>query len=125
MIQMVKAKNFLTVLICALAVGACSDTDPAANREHPQADALPQVMDGPGDPIALTCPGGLPASFRFLGPETIELVVAEQAYTLLQQRSASGARYVGEGVELWNKGSEVMLQIGDQRYQCRTEGIGA
>ena len=121
-----KAKIVFPVLVSALAVvGACTDPGPAANSENPQADAPPLAMKGPPDPIALICPGNLPASFRLLAPETIELVVSQQTYVLLQQKSASGARYVGEGVELWNKGSEAMLQIGGQRYQCRMGGNGA
>ena len=116
------AKIAAPVLISALALTACSDNGPAAKQERPQTEGQPQIMDGPGDPITLTCPGGLSVSFRFLGPETIELLVAEQTYLLHQQRSASGARYAGEGAELWNKGSEFMLLIGEQRHRCRAEG---
>jgi membrane-bound inhibitor of C-type lysozyme len=115
------AKVAAAVLISALALAACSDNGPAATQELSQADGQPQIMDGHGDPITLTCPGGLSVSFRFLGPETIELLVAKQTFRLHQQRSASGARYVGEGAELWNKGSESMLLIGEQHYQCRAE----
>ena len=113
----------LPVLLCALLVGACSESGPAASPETAprQADHPPQVLDGPGDPIPLTCTDDLRASFRLLGPETIELVVADEKYVLLQQISASGARYAGEEVEFWSKGDESMLQVGDQRYRCSAD----
>ena len=117
----------LPLLFCVLLVTACSEAGPASSPAPvpAEADIPPQVQDGAGDPIPLTCSDDLQASFRFLGPETIELTLAEQSHVLLRERSASGARYVGDEVEFWNKGSEVMLRIGEQRYQCSTEAAGA
>jgi heat shock protein HslJ/membrane-bound inhibitor of C-type lysozyme len=60
-----------------------------------------------------------PLEFRFLGPETIEVMVGGERYIMPRQRAASGARYVGDGAEFWNKGDEALLVIGDRRYECR------
>lgn len=61
--------------------------------------------------------------FRFVGPDTIELLVGPDRYILQHQEAASGARYAGGDVEFWNHGDEAMLVIGDQQYQCvRSEG---
>ena len=77
-------------------------------------------MDGSSEPILFTCTDGLTASVRFLGPETIELTLNGEDYQLQQERSASGARYVGPEAEFWNKGQESMLRIGELRYTCAT-----
>jgi heat shock protein HslJ len=57
--------------------------------------------------------------FRFLGPETIEVTVDGERYIMPRQRAASGARYVGDGAEFWNRGDEALLVIGDRRYECK------
>lgn len=53
-----------------------------------------------------------PPSARFdSGPDSIVLVI---------QRSASGARYAGQGTEFWGKGREASLTRPDgRRHACR------
>ena len=84
----------------------------------------PELMDGASDATLLDCTGDLKASFRFVGPETIELTWNGERYLLNQARSASGARYVGAGAEFWNKGAESMLRIGESRYDCTSVAEG-
>jgi len=64
------------------------------------------------------CGDAGPVRMRFVGPETIELVVNDGALILTQERSASGAKYVGDDAVFWNKGEEAMLDVGDARYTC-------
>jgi putative lipoprotein len=59
------------------------------------------------------------ASMRFLGPNTIELRFAGQTYILQQESTASGAKYVSQGVSFWNKGDEAMIEIHGKHYTCR------
>lgn len=84
----------------------------------------PEVMDGASDATLLNCTGGLKASFRFVGPETVELEWGGERYLLNQARSASGARYVGADAEFWNKGADSMLRIGESRYECKSPAGG-
>jgi membrane-bound inhibitor of C-type lysozyme len=57
--------------------------------------------------------------FRFLGPDTIEVTTGIDRYVMQHQRAASGARYIGEGAEFWNKGDEALFTVGEQRFECK------
>ena len=88
------------------------DSDPTAVR--------PQRQDvGSDAPIVFDCAGGGAISFRFVGPETIELSAGEDKRVLTREPSASGARYSGEEFEFWNKGDEAILTIGEEQYTCQ------
>lgn len=65
-----------------------------------------------------SCAGGPDLEVRFLGPETVRLTDGAGEYTLQRQRSASGARYVDEGIEFWNKGSEALFTRGGEQHRC-------
>lgn len=56
---------------------------------------------------------------RFVGPDTVELLLAEQALMLPRVKSASGVKYSKGHVSFWNKGAEATLASGDQTWQCR------
>ena len=60
--------------------------------------------------------------FRFLGPDTMELEAGDTRFVLTHQPAASGARYVGDSAEFWNKGDEAMLTIGDRQHSCKRTG---
>ena len=71
------------------------------------------------DSRTLVCPEGLTGTLRFPDPETLELKMSDGNSQLLErQRTASGARYTGSGIDFWNKGDEVMLTIAERRYSC-------
>lgn len=68
--------------------------------------------------IAFSCTSGPDFAFRFLGPETILLSFDARDYVLQRERTASGARYTGEGISVWNKGDEAMFVAPDGDYRC-------
>lgn len=75
--------------------------------------------DRPSDTASVfTCTEGPIVTLRFLGPETIRLSVAGEDHVLQRQRSASGARYIGDGIEFWNKGQEAVLFMETKEYIC-------
>lgn len=88
------------------------DSDPTAGRPEPQ-------DIGSGTRIVFDCEVKGAISFRFVGPETIELTVGDVIRLLTQERTASGARYSGNGFDFWNKGDEALLTIGDERFTCK------
>ncbi|MDH4072337.1 MAG: MliC family protein [Gammaproteobacteria bacterium] len=68
------------------------------------------------------CGDAGPVEFRFLGPDTIEVTAGNDRFIMQHQRAASGARYLGDGAEFWNKGDEALLIVGDRRFECRRIG---
>jgi heat shock protein HslJ len=88
--------------------------DPDTTAERPE----PQDV-GSGIPIVFDCEVKGPVSFRFVGPETIELTAGDMTRVLTLERSASGARYSNNGVEFWNKGGEALLTLGGERFTCK------
>jgi heat shock protein HslJ len=70
-------------------------------------------------PIVLDCGVKGAVSFHFVGPDTIELTVGDTVRVLTRQRTASGARYSGDGLEFWNKRDEAILTIGEERFTCK------
>ena len=106
------------LLTFVLASIGCADAERASDGE-----TLPERVHGSartldGEWIPLTCSERLPVSYRLLDASALELSVAGQKHVLRQHISASGARYLGEGVEFWSKGRESLLWIGELRYQC-------
>lgn len=64
------------------------------------------------------CGDNLSVALEFVGPETIRLSLPGGVHTLQRERSASGARYVAEGIMFWNKGDQALLNVGDAEYSC-------
>lgn len=68
------------------------------------------------------------ATFFETDPATMNLVtrppMPEQAETLVQGMSGSGARYEGEGgIVFWNKGNDAMVEWpADTEFNCSTDG---
>ena len=88
------------------------DSDPTAKRPEPQ-------DIGSGEDIVFDCEGKGSISFHFVGPETIELKAGEAVRVLTRERTASGGRYSGNGLEFWNKGAEALLTIGEEQFTCK------
>ena len=59
------------------------------------------------------------AQVRFVGPDTIELLLNNESMILMLERSASGAKYVKGDVVFWNKGDEALLWVGESRHSCK------
>ena len=53
-------------------------------------------------------------------PATVLLVRRGQTFTLPQAISGSGARYVGDDIEFWNKGDDAMVEWQGQKLECST-----
>jgi membrane-bound inhibitor of C-type lysozyme len=53
-------------------------------------------------------------------PATVQLVRGNQSFTLPQAMSGSGARYVGDGIEFWNKGGDAMVEWQGTKLECST-----
>ena len=74
-------------------------------------------------PVTYTCgtsANTLTASFFETDPATVRITRGGKTQTLWQVRSASGARYEGQNVEFWSKGTEAMVTWLDAKLQCRT-----
>ena len=66
----------------------------------------------------MRCAGGPTATFHFPDPETLVLTVNGGTHRLERLRTASGARYAGEGMDFWNKGEEVTFTLDGRRFTC-------
>lgn len=58
--------------------------------------------------------GQLSISFYYLSADEARLYLPDATVAMQQQRAASGARFVGEGVEFWNRGDSARLALADQ-----------
>ncbi|MBO6556599.1 MAG: META domain-containing protein [Pseudomonadales bacterium] len=52
------------------------------------------------------------------GDEKLLLTVEDRQWRLNRQESASGARYVGEGIEFWIKGKEALMTMAGRSVNC-------
>jgi putative lipoprotein len=87
----------------------------------------PAEPPGPPSPLrayAFDCLGG-PGFIMIAveggpGPgEAVELALPDRRLRLPRVRAASGARYAGEGVSVWSKGREAILDLQGRVYSCR------
>jgi membrane-bound inhibitor of C-type lysozyme len=53
-------------------------------------------------------------------PATVKLVRNGRTFTLPQAMSGSGARYVGDDIEFWNKGDDAMVEWQGTKLECST-----
>lgn len=86
------------VSILALTVSACtqeSEAPPAPLAEAP-APATP-----PTPPVSYACESGQPVNVIYPDTATAQLAYKGQTYVLRTVQAASGARYVGSGIEWW------------------------
>lgn len=82
--------------------------------------AKPAPQDiGSAMPVFFDCEVKVTVSIQFVGPETVELTVGDRERVLTLERTASGARYSGDGLEFWNKGDEALLTIGEEKLTCK------
>ena len=98
-------------LTCLAMVVACSS-------EVDAPEPLDQAMT---DYDEFDCADAGLARMRFVGPDTIELLLSDESIILTSERSASGAKYVNGDFVFWNKGDEALLLIGESRHSCKRE----
>ena len=97
-------------VLCLTLLAACA-APPAAD---------PQAGSTIG-PVTFRCDDGsaIVATFdNAPDPATVHLVRGDQAVTLPQAISASGARYLGDDIEFWNKGNDAAVDWQGQKLAC-------
>ena len=94
---------------------ACLAVTAACTADEPPPEPLDQAM---ATYHTFECGDAGPARVRFVGPETIELLMNDESLILVRERSASGAKYVADDIVFWNKGDEAMLETGAERFSC-------
>jgi membrane-bound inhibitor of C-type lysozyme len=99
-------------LMALIAVASCqtADSDP---------EGTPALLG----PVTFRCDDGSTMAATFDNapdPATVLLVRGGQTFTLPQAMSASGARYVGDHVEFWNKGRDATVDWQGSRLECST-----
>lgn len=85
-----------------------------ASQDQPQDRVDPAVQHS----HRFECGGGPAFEMRFAGPDTVILTLADGEHTLQRERSASGAKYSGDGIVFWNKGNEALLEIDGVKHNC-------
>ena len=88
----------------------------ACSSELEAPEPLDQAMS---DYSEFDCADAGLAQVRFVGPDTIELLLSEESMILTSERAASGAKYVKGDVVFWNKGDEALLMVGEIRHSCK------
>jgi membrane-bound inhibitor of C-type lysozyme len=79
-------------------VSACQQAEP----EQPAAPVEAQPMPAPPVPgVGYACESGATVEARYADSATAQLTYKGQTYDLRSAQAASGARYVGSGVEWW------------------------
>lgn len=97
-----RAAHSLTACVAVAAligVAACQPAEPekpAAPVESPATGATPVAP-----PVGYACESGATVEARYPDAETVKLAYKGQTYALRSAEAASGARYVGSGVEWW------------------------
>ncbi|WP_295186836.1 DUF4232 domain-containing protein [uncultured Brevundimonas sp.] len=87
------------VAIAALTgVGACQRVD----QEQPVAPSEPQGAPAPTVPsVGYACESGATLQVQYIDSDNARLTHQNQTYALRSVQAASGARYIGGGVEWW------------------------
>lgn len=96
---------------------ACSNekTDSIANFHKPLDYTYPDQASGQH----YVCNGSINFETIFVGPDTMKVKILDSDYIVTLDRSASGAKYSGDGITFWNKGSESRLLINVNNYRCQ------
>lgn len=98
----------MAVLALALGLAACSRPQRQAHIEGPP--AAPPTAAGPVNPdprvATYACEDGQVVQVGYPDRDTAVVDWKGRAYTLKIARSASGARYIGYGLQWWTKGLE-------------------
>jgi len=96
-------------LVVLIAVASCQ----AADHPAPAADVI--------GPVTFRCDDGSQILATFDNapdPATVDVVRGDQQFTLPQAISASGARYLGDDIEFWNKGRNATVDWQGTKLAC-------
>lgn len=86
------------VSMLALTVAACS---PEAEQPPAPVTPSPAPASPAAPPVSYACESGQSVTVSYPDASTAQVSYKGQAYTLRTAQAASGARYVGSGVEWW------------------------
>jgi membrane-bound inhibitor of C-type lysozyme len=107
-------------ICCAFLSGglvACSEESPV--RSDASSASAEQPVDGRAEGTTMfSCSGGTDLELVFLGPETVQISLPNGEFVLQRTRTASGTRYLGDGIDFWNHGAEARLVTNDGEFQC-------
>ena len=106
------------VLLALIVLAACGS--PQAGDPQP---ADPQPAAATIGPVTFACDDGSAIEATFDNapdPATVRLVRGDQTFALPQAISGSGARYVGDGIEFWNKGRDAAVAWQGTKLECST-----
>ena len=106
------------ILLALIVLAACGS--PQAGNPRP---ADPRPAAATIGPVTFACNDGSAIEATFDNapdPATVLLVRGDQLFTLPQAMSGSGARYVGDGIEFWNKGDDAMVEWQGTKLECST-----
>jgi len=96
--MMIRRLTASVAVIAMVGVTACEQTQPApAPVETPVA----QPQSPPVPAVTYACESGASVEARYPDSSTAQLAYKGQTYALRTAQAASGARYVGSGVEWW------------------------
>ena len=101
------------VLLAPILLAACA-SPPAADDPAPSADSVI-------GPVTFRCDDDSTIEATFDNtpePATVRLVRGDQTFTIPQAMSASGARYLGDQIEFWNKGRDAMVDWQGAKFTC-------
>lgn len=106
------AFGYLSLLLSAASLAACSADDSATSEYGLKPDQGPSVS------VRFKCQDLGSLDVRFLGPDSLQLFRSGEAEVLTRERSASGARYANADTRFWNKGDEALLNIKGRDFHC-------
>lgn len=86
------------VSVLALAVAACS---PESEQPPAPLPASPAPATPTAPPVSYACESGESITVSYPDTSTAQLAYKGQTYALRTAQSASGARYIGSGIEWW------------------------
>jgi membrane-bound inhibitor of C-type lysozyme len=98
------------MLFVLIAIASCQ----AADRD-------PEPADDTIGPVTFRCDDGSAIMATFDNapdPAVVHLVRGDQQATLPQGMSASGARYLGDDIEFWNKGRDAAVEWQGTKLAC-------
>jgi membrane-bound inhibitor of C-type lysozyme len=99
----------LPTLVLLAALAACKPQTPPAAAAPPAPAAAPAAVN-PGSGVrTYHCADGTAVQAGYPSADTAVVRVGGRDYTLEIAVSASGARYVGYGLQWWTKGPEARL----------------
>lgn len=100
--------------ICLVILGGCAAPSPADGPATTGAPARPGI-----EAAAYRCDGGA-AFILHVGADAARLVRPADSRVLRREVSASGVKYATEGLLVWTKGEEALIEIDGRRYTgCR------